>query len=112
MRINIPRVVVPVSLAEYAPELQGQALHVWVNPPMEKLNEFRALVAQVGERVAGADESILRWYAEMWSQGPQDTQWTLAELRDIEAQDPAFLSWLIFKFWEARSTHLEHKKKS
>lgn len=146
MRIQIPKVVVAVSLAEYAPELQGQALHIWVNPSMEKLNEFRELVAQVQERelekasaalistppagnaiqnliaslkhgmvtrrAVGVDEDLLRWYAEIWSQGPAGTQWSVAEIRTLEAQDPAFLSWMINQTWETRNAHMERKKKS
>ena len=146
MRINIPRVVIAVPLKDYAPELDGQHLHVWVNPSIARLNEFRNLVADMQERdldkvqtrieapaepatglrgmvqslkrmarsrqVQRVDERILAWYAELWSQGPADTHWTVRELQQLEEQDPAFLGWLINRSWEVRSEHIERKKKS
>ena len=152
MKIEIPKVIVQVSLAEYAPELQGSALHVWVNPSMAKLNvynnlvtelqeqeltaarkilmpeqepakkdasAFSAIFAEVGrwlkvrkeEKPQGVAAPMLAWYAEIWSQGPQDTHWTVDELRMLEQADPSFLSWMIARTWQARAEHMEQKKK-
>lgn len=33
MKINFPKIVRPIDLGEYAAEMQGQVIHVWVNPP-------------------------------------------------------------------------------
>lgn len=33
MKIEIPKIIEMIDLGEYAPELAGQCLHVWVNPP-------------------------------------------------------------------------------
>lgn len=154
MKINIPKVVVPVELSGYAPELAGQQLQVWVNPPQDKLNEYNGLVTDLqqqelaaakqvllpeadlaekesrsilrktfddlarmlkirkSEKPQGLDVRMLAWYAEIWSQGPQDTQWTVDELRTLEQKDPAFLSWMISQTWQARVAHVERKKKS
>lgn len=43
MKINIPKVISAVPMAEYAPKLEGKFLHVWVNPPMQKLREYERL---------------------------------------------------------------------
>lgn len=153
MKINIPKVIVPVELNGYAAELAGQFLQVWVNPPQEKLKAYDALVtdlqqqeltrarkillpeqeparkkasvfapifAQVEhwlkvkkeEKPQGLDTKMLEWYAEIWSQGPQDSQWSVEELRTLEAQDPTFLSWMIAQTWKTRTAHIENKKKS
>jgi hypothetical protein len=152
MKIEIPKVIVPVDMGAYAPELTGKALHVWVNPPREKLNEYDNLVADVQEqetakarqvlldepkpekpetsallrtfeRVAsmlnfrrqsaaqGLDERLLAWFADLWSYGPADTGWTVAELRQLEGNDPTFLKWMIESTWQARKEHVERKKK-
>jgi hypothetical protein len=60
----------------------------------------------------GIDEQLLRWYAEIWSCGPDDTGWTVAELREMEAEDPSVLSWMIAQTWAVRKAHIERKKKS
>lgn len=154
MKITIPRVVTPVSLANYAPELDGKNLYVWVNPPKDKLQAYNetvlslqaqdveearqtlfpaesssekkeesALLKAYGlvsrflslkkeRKPEGLDQKLLDWYAEIWSQGPQDSHWTVDELRVVESQDPAFLSWMIAQTWNVRSEHIERKKKA
>jgi hypothetical protein len=44
MKIDIPKVIVTVNMVEYAPELDGKFLHVWVNPSKQKLQEYTDLV--------------------------------------------------------------------
>lgn len=153
MKINIPKVLVPVQLGEYAPELQDKILHVWVNMPKEKLQEYDDLVTTVQEqslieaqktledetsnvegqksegikrifdqlkamlykkrdrKADSIDVKLLTWYADMWSQGPEETHWTVEELQQLEDQDPAFLSWCIARSWIERSEHIQRKKK-
>jgi hypothetical protein len=55
---------------------------------------------------------LLKWYVEVWNQGPEPTHWTLEEVRELQAQDPAFLVWMIQATTEARKAHLDRKKKS
>lgn len=119
MKIEIPRVVVPVDMSEYAPELAGQYLHVWVNPPLDKLGEHLMLAAQATLSPTSApspdkrgEDQLLEWYVEVWSQGPEPTHWTLEEIHDIQQQDPAFLVWMIQATTTARREHLERKKKN
>ena len=157
MKIQIPKVVIPVNMGEYAPELQGKDLFVWVNPPKQKIAEYNDLVTVLqtkelqaaretllpeavdvskangksalvrtfdqlshwltikknsSQRADEIDQQLLDWYAEIWSQGPTDMQWTVDELRTLESQDPAFLSWMIAQTWKVRAEHIEHKKKT
>jgi len=152
LKINIPKVIVHVSLADYAPELQGSDLHVWVNMPMQLLNDYNQLVRNLQSRelesakqmldapapapaenrsplwrafdqaahwvsrkkeakTEGVQPAMLEWYANIWSQGPEDTHWTVPELHMLEQTDPAFLSWMITRTWQARAEHMERKKK-
>ena len=50
MKIVIPKVIVAVSMAEYAPELEGKFLQVWVNPPMQILKAYDDLVTSLQAR--------------------------------------------------------------
>lgn len=40
MKIEIPKIVRPVDLGEYAEEMRGQLLYVWVNPPTALMDEY------------------------------------------------------------------------
>ena len=60
----------------------------------------------------GVNPRLLEWYAVLWSQGAEDTQWTRAELEMLEFKDPALLSWMISQTWQTRVRHVEQKKKA
>lgn len=141
MKINIPKVIVGVDMGEYAPELSGRMLQVWVNLPLDVLSEHLAMAARLNAapsvlpptgttrasppdtaaRIFGGEsaltfegdgqEGLLKWYAFVWSQGEVESHWTVDELREIEMEDPAFLSWMIGATWEARKAHMDRKKK-
>lgn len=155
MKIDIPKIVLTVDLGEYATELAGKLLYVWVNQPKEKLREYDDLVTDLQEKSLaeaqkilvdgkeptaveptpniigkvfdqlrtmmlkkrekkgdGIDAKLLQWYAEMWSQGPEESRWTASELQALEEQDPSFLSWAIARSWNKRNEHIQLKKKS
>ena len=60
----------------------------------------------------GVSLALLEWYAEAWSQSPDEkSHWTAQELRTLEQEDPTFLSWMIAQTWKARAEHMERKKK-
>lgn len=48
--IKIPKLVLPIDLGDYAPELAGEILNVWVDPPRRMLQEYDALIADVQEK--------------------------------------------------------------
>lgn len=113
MQITIPKIVVPVDMSEYAPELAGHWLHVWVNPPLDKLGEHMMLSAQLQVKTAGnSEEPLLAWYSEMWSQGPEPTHLPIEEIKAVQQKDPALLVWMIQSTTEARKAHMDRKKKS
>jgi hypothetical protein len=45
-------------------------------------------------RVADYHHALYDWYARLWSQGPEDTHWTVEELDQINEHNPDFLEWL------------------
>ena len=117
MRIEIPKIVVPVDMGDYAPELVGQCLHVWVNPPLDKLGEHMMLAAQASlasspSSKGGGEEQLMEWYVDVWSQGPEPTHWTLEEVHEIQQRDPAFLVWMVQATSTARKEHMDRKKKN
>lgn len=108
MRFQIPRLVRPLPLAEYAPELGAVTVFVWVNPPGEFLN-----------RREGLDEvGLYAWIAEMWSQGQDPgTHWTADDVRalvsgDITDTDPGLWRWLMRRTWELIAEHRAQAKKA
>lgn len=110
MKIEIPKVVVAVDLGEYAPELAGNFLHIWVNVSKEVHAKLLVISADVSNGKSNGDD-LFGWYADIWSQGPQSTHWTLEEIKAVDEQDPSFLIWMINKTSDARKEHLEKKKK-
>ena len=56
MKINIPRIYRPLDLGEYAPELAGVSLQVWVNPPRELVLESQVIRADLEAAVEKAQE--------------------------------------------------------
>ncbi len=116
MDIQIPKVVRTVDLSGYAEELRGQFLHIWVNPPLGILREYSELAEMLKGDAAVVDvkainERLNNWYCVLWSQGPEPTHWTVAELHELEEKDPAFLEWMINETWNARREHVDRKKK-
>ena len=111
MKISIPKVIVPVEMSEYAPELEGKVLQVWVNPPMDVLGEHLQMAEAMKNGEIKTSDNLLRWYTGLWSQGAAETHWTLDEVREVERDDPAFLNWMISATWQARKAHMDRKKK-
>ena len=100
MKINIPRVVRPVRLSDYAPEFGEQTIEMWVNPPREKRLAFAAITAEykvIQDQLNAAEEGddttaqverivelageLHAWYAEMWSQG--EDEWTAEDVGEL-----------------------------
>jgi hypothetical protein len=99
MEIKVPKIVRPLDLQDYAPEMDGMLLQVWVNPPRKlvaryveiqdeivklkgKLDEIveRSKNDGVGEdltadiekldtSIQAMNADLFAWFAEVWSQG-------------------------------------------
>lgn len=126
MDIKIPKVLASVDFGEYAPELKGKKLHVWVNPPLgllRKHDEALALIKPGNTAPTdntkplpnlGEARTVFReFYAELWSQHADDeTHWSADELAALEEADPAFFSWMVAQTWTLRNEHISKKKRS
>jgi len=55
--------------------------------------------------------SLYTWYARLWSQGPEETHWTAAELESVEEHNPLFLEWLCRRSWVLVEEHRASVKK-
>jgi hypothetical protein len=100
MKLTVPDICETIRLADFAPEFGDTAIHVWVNPPRSMLTKQE-----------GA-ENIYRWYADIWSKGPEDTRWTAEEVQDFAEQvfehSPALWEWLAT---ETARLIVDHRKK-
>jgi len=126
-RFNIPKIVRPLDLAAYAPELATEIgaasppIQMWVNMPRRKQAEYSVLITQTNdlikkliEAVEKADvetarqlteatnrvgTEIARWWSEAWSQGPEESRWTVDEVEDFarrcQAEDTALWDFII-----------------
>jgi hypothetical protein len=136
MKINIPKLTQPLDLGEYAEELRGQIIRVWVNPPLktrlERIHlskrfreigdEMLTLPAEATEQMAALDaeaqemmQQVDELNAEMWSQGPEETRFTAEEVRkfreDVIGTDPELVPWIIGRSVDMMLEHLGAVKK-
>lgn len=115
MKFNIPKIVRRLEMSAYAEEMEGLALHVWVNPSRnikkafwdcqvelielkQELNKLMATktkpvakkVDALNERVNGVYKTIYAWYANIWSQASDpDTHVAIEEIEAMTDEDPA-----------------------
>lgn len=131
MRIDIPKIVKPIKLSEYAEEFGDEVIYVWVNPPRRMLMDIaewayeaerirermRQGEAQDGdmEKLAEIARQIERWHAEIWSCGPEEKRWTADEIEILIENsmdtDPNLWKWLTEKTLEMIGEHRETQKK-
>lgn len=134
MKIDIPKIVKPISLGEYDDSLAGQVVWMWVNPPRKQRAAFdeiqkgiRDLVKQlidasedektkIKEEVQKLQEKNVAWWAEMWSQGADEgTRWTeedVQQLLDVCAdKDPQLWDFLTEGSLDLLKAHLTGERK-
>lgn len=107
MRIQVPKIVQPLPLANYAPELGAVTVFVWVNPSLEFLAQRETLEGQ----------ALLDWWAQLWSQGPDaGAHWTGADVKSLIEEtadtDPGLWRWLVQHTWGLITAHRAQKKKA
>jgi hypothetical protein len=125
MKFDIPMIVRPLSLAEYAPEMEA-VIMVWVNPPRATIQKYFHAVTEIGneirgvtpasvERIEASGKIILEWAAEIWSQGEDDTRWEIEDVTSLQngcmETDPALWGWLINQTVTMISDHRTASKK-
>jgi len=115
MKFDIPKIIRRLEMSAYAEEMDGLALHVWVNPSRnikrafwdcrveliglkQELNKLTATKAKPADkkvdnlngRVDGIHKTIYAWYANIWSQASDpDTHVAIEEIEAMADEDPA-----------------------
>ena len=134
MKIELPKITRAMALGDYAPEMVGVEIVVWVNPPRAFLAEFfeaseaagalqQEIVAAGPERDADFVEKakvsatrVYGWWAEEWSQGPEGTQWTAGEIEALVEHsrdtDPGLWTFLMNRTWTLIREHREIARKN
>lgn len=134
MKIDIPPITKPLDLGDYAEELRGVAIHVWVNCPRsfrdrywQMMDEAEAALAAVkktpdgdGVRAVNAmSERISAWVAELWSASAGSTSfgsptaWTAESVSELANSDtdPGLYPWALNRSWAMISEHRDRSKK-
>ncbi len=117
MNLIFPKAVERLPLADYMPEMAPQELQVWINPPMAtRLAYFDALRTAATAPTEESVAEVYRMTAELLSQGPDDTRWTVEEIQSLVEQcaetDPRFWAWLIGRIVEMIEEHRGNIKKN
>lgn len=126
-KFEIQKVTRPIRLSEYAPEYGDTQIHVWINPPANKLLEYSKIrrpvtglvekaktateadAAQLAKELAEISVKIIAWYAEIWIDWSVEDVRTLADhSRDT---DPMLWPWLTMKTQELIFNHRTELKK-
>lgn len=129
MKFEIRRVVKVLELSEYAPEYEGTTIMVWVNPPARLLQEHDRILSDITDALKNAlvegfspekvieraAEELVAVFAELWSQGAAEMQWTADEVTklvaDTQDSDPQLWLWLRTQTINAIREHRERIKK-
>jgi hypothetical protein len=130
-KFAIPKITRPLALKDYAAEMDGAEIQVWVNPPREKLANLQELLITTSAAKQGLSgpnpkdaaktleecgAGLMTWFAENWSQHPdEETHWTLEEVRALVAHatetDPELWTWLTNRTQEMIAYHRAGSKK-
>jgi len=118
MDLKIPNIVKPIALKDYTdgkdfpPAINDAVIWAWVNPRRELREIFiDKIVTQ-----KATDEEIGAWFSEVWSQGPDETHFTSAEVISLfevcKENEPNLWWWLANQTFELITNHLSAKKKN
>jgi len=139
MQIKVQKVIVEaLELGAYHKQYAGQSVQVWVNPPSEKRREFSLLRDEIkkleddrkelretivpdaaenlGKRTGELLVKMDEWLSEMWSQGPQETHLSVAEIVKLREEtfdiEPQLFGWLVMSSRRMMVEHLGAVKKA
>lgn len=95
MQINFPKIVREIDLGEYAPEMEGQKMQVWVNPPSADLTKLGDDYKKAVEGDEQAEQEYSDFLSVLLSQGADKIGVDdLKEMQSASADtDPAFWMW-------------------
>jgi hypothetical protein len=133
MQINIPKIVKPLDLVDYAPEMAGAVFQVWVNPPRKLLEDYDVLIMDAQKLIASMKDvtptdaqkiakdfeanavQLQNWYSPIWSQGAEETRMTnedvQALVKEMADTDPGLWTWLTGNTMRMIREHREAVKK-
>jgi hypothetical protein len=116
MQVEFPKKVLPLELSQYSSNMT-QTVQVWVNPP----KAFRQRLGEIAKMPENPDTkeqfsaAFYGWWAEILSQGPEDSRFTPAEVEDTAVKsrdtDPQFWPWLQERAVGMINEHLNTVKK-
>lgn len=133
MKIEIPKIVEKLALAEYAPEFGAAVLEVWVNPPRGFIEDLNIAMRRgidlvipkdkpaedVRVEMAARMEEILteqlRLFSELLSQGSEASRLPAEDLRTMVKEtaetDPMFWAWVKRQIVDMINGHRSYEKK-
>lgn len=118
MKLAFPKIVRPVALTEFAPEMvhddgSPAVVQVWINPPAVRMTLYlelsrrgQAALAALkgdGDKTAVVEElnaiggNLSALFSELWSQHADPaTHWSVADVNEVANSDanPALYGWL------------------
>lgn len=134
--ITIPKIIRPVPLADYAPELGAAAVWVWVNPPSSRLAQFyearrvadalrpalaRAIETQDADTFGRVRQELHQVglemggvLSELWSQhSDAATHLSVQAVLDLAVSDtdPGLYPWLLERSLALITAHQDRSKK-
>lgn len=131
MKIEVPRIYRPIELGEYAEELKGEQLHVWVNPPRRLLAEYAAILKHVLKQeprprwwdrilsrlgiVGPSERRSLGWFGKVWSEDGAEAIGEQAAVRfalQLYEADPVLYQHLIAATMQLLDGHQDASKKA
>jgi hypothetical protein len=140
MRIEIPAITRPLKLSDYDPAFGDQTIYIWVNLPIDKLDEFAKMMREQRETRAGLNAAmkekkpdqetiknriaeldaignqLINWLALVWSKGAPETHWDVAGVTELVStlldHDQKLYSWLIGQTWSIVTSYRAMQKKN
>jgi hypothetical protein len=137
-RFDIPRMLRPLYLRDYAAEFADACIQVWVNPPRELLHTYAEIlvaieslqaqikgnkepmppekVEQLTNELVACKDRLIAWFGEIWSQGAEDSRWSAEDIQALLAHaqdtDPALWNWLVEHTTRLIGEHRMRQKKT
>ena len=92
LKISVPKIVRDLDLGDYADELAGQVIQVWVNPPREKVLTYSDITAEID----GFDAEILKLHKRI-SEEPENVEELTEQINvlagRVEKANDALFAW-------------------
>lgn len=129
MKIDIHPILRVIELSDYDERMKPGQVFVWVNPTRAFLDVRARLMADLAIKDIKAESAenvelatarftvfnsqMMAWYAELWSQSADaESHWTVEEIEQLSAVDPAFFNWLVRESAHVMREHRTGEKKS